>query len=175
VSISTSSVEAASATNPSTIAGWNLASISSSATSNAIEHYDFSLPGTQSINSWDLTATLTWNKDYNASGINHLLLFLLNSTGGVVASSTSMLDNVQQININPNLGINSIAPGQYDLAVEMLGGQASGIPTTDTYALAWNFVDPTTVPEPAALAIFMIGAGMLLLKRRECLGARVRS
>ncbi len=64
VSISTSSVEAASAANPSTITGWNLASISSSATSNAIEHYDFSLSGTTSVNSWDLTATLTWNKDY---------------------------------------------------------------------------------------------------------------
>ncbi len=104
---------------------------------------------------------------YNASGINNLLLFLLNSSGNVVASSTSMLDNVQQININPNIGINSIAPGQYDLAVEMLGDQASGIPTTDTYALAWNFVDPTTVPEPAAFAIFALGVGTLLMKRRS--------
>ena len=157
--------EAVSATNPATITGWNLATIAASTTSNAVENYDFNLTGT-SANSWDLTATLTWNKDYNAGGINHLMLFLLNSSGRQVAGSTSMLDNVQQININPALGINSLAPGQYDLAVEMLGG-ANAISTSDTYALAWNFVDPTTVPEPAALATFAIGLGMFMLPRKR--------
>ena len=157
--------EAASATNPATVTGWNLATIAATSTSNAVENYDFNLTGT-SVNSWDLTATLTWNKDYNASGINHLMLFLLNSSGQQVASSTSMLDNVQQININPALGINSLAPGQYDLAVEMLGG-VNAISTSDTYALAWNFVDPTTVPEPAALATFAIGLAMFMLPRKR--------
>ncbi len=163
--VSGSVSEAASATNPSTIAGWNLATIAATSTSNAVENYDFNLNGT-SVNSWDLTATLTWNKDYNASGINHLMLFLLNSSGQQVAGSTSMLDNVQQININPALGINSLAPGQYDLAVEMLGG-VNAISTSDTYALAWNFVDPTTVPEPAALATFAIGLAMFMLPRKR--------
>ncbi|MGC8541573.1 MAG: hypothetical protein ACP5QA_13225 [Phycisphaerae bacterium] len=157
--------QAASATNPATITGWNLATIAASTTSNAVENYDFNLTGT-SVNSWDLTATLTWNKNYNASGINHLMLFLLNSSGQQVASSTSMLDNVQQINVNPALGINSLAPGQYDLAVEMLGG-VNAISTSDTYALAWNFVDPTTVPEPAALATFAIGLAMFMLPRKR--------
>ena len=157
--------EAASSTNPAAITGWNLASIAATTTSNAVENYDFNLIGT-SQNSWDLTATLTWNKNYNAGGINHLMLFLLNSAGQKVAGSTSMLDNVQQININPALGINSLAPGQYDLAVEMLGG-VNAISTSDTYALAWNFVDPTTVPEPAALAIFATGLGMFMLPRKR--------
>ena len=160
--------QAASATNPATITGWNLASISASSTGNAVENYDFNLTGT-SINSWDLTATLTWNKNYNASGINHLMLFLLNSSGQRVASSTSMLDNVQQININPALGINSLAPGQYDLAVEMLGG-VNTISTSDTYALAWNFVDPTTVPEPTALAIFALGLSLLAMPKKRPAG-----
>ena len=157
--------EVASATNPATVTGWNLATIMATASSNAVENYDFNLTGT-SQNSWDVTATLTWNKDYNASGINHLMLFLLNSAGQQVAGSTSMVDNVQQININPALGINSLAPGQYDLAVEMLGG-VNAISTSDTYALAWNFVDPTSVPEPAALAIFAAGVGMFMLPRKR--------
>ncbi len=161
--------EAASTTNPSAITGWNLASIAATTTSNAVENYDFNLTGT-SQNSWDLTATLTWNKNYNASGINHLMLFLLNSSGQKVAGSTSMLDNVQQININPALGTNSLAPGQYDLAVEMLGG-VNAISTSDTYALAWNFVDPTTVPEPAALAIFAMGLSMFMLPRKRKMAA----
>jgi len=160
--------QAASAANPATITGWNLASISASSTGNAVENYDFNLTGT-SLNSWDLTATLTWNKNYNASGINHLMLFLLNSSGQRVASSTSMLDNVQQININPALGINSLAPGQYDLAVEMLGG-VNTISTSDTYALAWNFVDPTTVPEPTALAIFALGLSLLAMPKKRPAG-----
>lgn len=160
-----SAAEAASATNPATIEGWNLATITTTANNNAVENYDFNLTGASS-HSWDLTATLSWNKDYNTTGINHLMLFLLNSAGQNIAGSTSMVDNVQQININPALGINSLMPGQYDLAVEMLGG-SNAISTSDTYALAWNFVDPTSVPEPAALAIFAIGLGMFMLPRKR--------
>ena len=144
--------------------GWNLASITASSSKNAVENYDFNLPGT-SINSWDLTATLTWNKDYQASGINHLLLFLLNSSGQQVASSTSMLDNLQQININSSLGMTTLAPGQYDLAVEMLGG-SNLISNSETYALAWNFVDPVSVPEPGAIAILLAGSMFAMLKRK---------
>ena len=145
--------------------GWNLASITASSSKNAVENYDFSLPGT-SINSWDLTATLTWNKDYQASGINHLLLFLLNSSGQKVASSTSMLDNLQQINIDSALGMTTLAPGQYDLAVEMLGG-SNLISNSETYALAWNFVDPVSVPEPGAIAILLAGSMFAMLKRKS--------
>ncbi|MGC8625727.1 MAG: S8 family serine peptidase [Phycisphaerae bacterium] len=165
VNFSSQPVETASAANPFTITGWNLASIAAGTTTNAVENYDFNLPGT-SANSWDLTATLTWNKDYNASGINHLLLFLLNSSGQQVASSTSLLDNVQQINISPTLGISALRPGPYDLAVEMLGG-VNAISTSDTYALAWNFVDPTSAPEPAAFALLATGLGLMIRPRRR--------
>ena len=157
--------QTASASVPSTIRGWNLAGISASSGSNAVEHYDFNLTGT-SANSWDLTATLSWNKNYNASGINHLMLFLLNSSGQQVAASTSMVDNMQQISLNSAPGLHSLAPGQYDLAVEMLGG-VNAISTNDTYALAWNFTDPTAVPEPAALALFAIGLSMFMLPRKR--------
>jgi hypothetical protein len=149
----------------SAVTGWNLASISASSSKNAVEHYDFNLPGT-SVNSWDLTATLTWNKDYQASGINHLLLFLLNSSGQEVAASTSMVDNIQQINVNSTLGMTTLAPGQYDLAVEMLGG-SNLISTSETYALAWNFVDPVSVPEPAAAVILLAGSMLAMLKRKS--------
>jgi hypothetical protein len=157
--------QAASASIPSTIRGWNLAGISAGSGSNAVEHYDFNLTGT-SVNSWDLTATLSWNKNYTAGGINHLMLFLLNASGQQVAASTSMVDNTQQISLNSAIGLNPLAPGQYDLAVEMLGG-VNAISTSDTYALAWNFTDPTAVPEPAALAIFAIGLSMFMLPRKR--------
>ncbi len=145
--------------------GWNLAAISASSSKNAVEHYDFNLPGT-SVNSWDLTATLTWNKDYQATGINHLLLFLLNSSGQEVAASTSMVDNIQQINVNSALGMTTLEPGQYDLAVEMLGG-VNLVSTSETYALAWNFVDPVSVPEPAAAVILLAGSMLAMLKRKS--------
>ncbi len=144
--------------------GWNLASITATSKSNAVENYDFNLPGT-SVNSWDLTATLTWNKDYQANGINHLMLFLLNSSGQEVASSTSMLDNLQQINVNSALGMTTLAPGQYDLAVEMLGG-SNLISSSETYALAWNFVDPVSVPEPDTIAVLLLGSMFAMLKRK---------
>ncbi len=160
-----SATEAASSTHPSTITGWNLATIATTANNNAVENYDFNLTGASS-QSWDLTATLSWNKDYNTTGINHLMLFLINSAGQKIAGSTSMLDNVQQINVNPALGINSLIPGQYDLAVEMLGG-SNAISSSETYALAWNFADPTAVPEPATLAIFAIGLGLFMLPRKR--------
>ena len=144
--------------------GWNLASITATSKSNAVENYDFNLPGT-SVNSWDLTATLTWNKDYQANGINHLMLFLLNSSGQEVASSTSMLDNLQQINVNSALGMTTLAPGQYDLAVEMLGG-SNLISSSETYALAWNFVDPVSVPEPDTIAVLLLGSMFAMLKRQ---------
>ncbi len=163
VSFSGSYTQTVSSANPTTMEGWNLATIAAGTTCNSVENYDFSLPGT-SANAWDLTATLTWNKDYNASGINHLLLFLLNSSGQQMAASVSLLDNVQQININPALGINPLTPGQYDLAVEMLGG-VNAISTSDTYALAWNFTDPTSAPEPGVLPLLALGAGMLLMAR----------
>ncbi len=147
------------------LTGWNLASISASTSTNSVENYDFSLPGT-SINSWDLTATLTWNKNYNASGINHLLLFLLNSSGQEVAASTSMVDNLQQINIDSGLGLTALAPGQYDLAVEMLGG-SNMISTSDTYALAWNFLDPVSTPEPGAAVLLLAGSMLALLRRKS--------
>ncbi len=162
-SFSGSYTQTVSSANPTTMEGWNLATIAAGTTCNSVENYDFSLPGT-SANAWDLTATLTWNKDYNASGINHLLLFLLNSSGQQMAASVSLLDNVQQININPALGINPLTPGQYDLAVEMLGG-VNAISTSDTYALAWNFTDPTSAPEPGVLPLLALGAGMLLMAR----------
>ena len=164
-----SATQAASTATPETIMGWNLATIAATASSNAVENYDFNLTGA-SPQSWNLTATLSWNKDYNTTGINHLMLFLLNSAGQQVAGSTSMLDNLQQININPALGIGSLLPGKYDLAVEMLGG-ANALSSSETYALAWNFADPTAVPEPATLAIFAIGLGLFMLPRKRKMAA----
>jgi hypothetical protein len=87
--------------------------------------------------------------DYNASSINHMILFLLNNSS-TIASSVSVVDNVQQINISPNLNI-SLPGGNYDLMVEMLGGTYLASNTIDQYALSWNVI---SVIEPTSLEYF---------------------
>lgn len=141
--------------------GWDFNSITASTTADGENHYVFSLPGS-SNNSWDVTATLDWNKDFGAIGINHLMLYLLNSNGAAIASSTSMIDNVQQISLGGNTGLNALAPGKYDLVVQMLGGSdaiisGGSLQASEQYALAWNFTDPAQTPEPGSLVILAFG------------------
>ena len=156
-----------SASTQASLVGWNLAAITSSTTSQAAEHYIFDLPGTGS-NSYDLTATLAWDRQANQTAINNLSLYLLNSSGTEVAGSYSTIDNVQQISVS------NLTPGTYDLQVIKLGG-TSIVSAAETYALAYNFVDPAgpvsngggTLPEPAAWWLIVGGlAGLSLLPKR---------
>lgn len=140
--------------------GWNLTSITTAAPNYGLETYQLNVARPS-----DLTATLTWNKDYNTTAINHLLLFLLTPAGQQVAESASMVDNVQQINVNPALGISPLVPGQYDLAVEILGG-TNAISTSETYALAWN-LSVASVPETRTLSLLALGC-LFFAWRKGC-------
>ncbi len=131
------------------LVGWNLATITSSSTQEAIDHYDFSLPQIGN-NSYDVTATLDWNIHAYQNDMNHLNLYLLNSNGQIVGQSVSSSDNLQI------LALSGLTPGTYDLAVEKLGG--SFVTASETYALAWSIQDPAgTTPEPAALGLMAVG------------------
>ncbi len=153
------------------LVGWNLTVITSSTTSQAAEHYVFDLPSSNG-NSYDLTATLTWDRQVNQTAINNLSLYLLNSSGTEVAGSYSSIDNVQQINVS------NLAAGTYDLQVIKLGG-SSIVSASETYALAYDFVDPAgpvstnggTIPEPAAWWLIVGGLAGLCLMPKQVLAA----
>lgn len=83
---------------------------------------------------------------------------LYNAAGSLIASSTSTLDNVQQI-FTLNL-----LPGTYHLEVLDKGGAASWAARTDSYALAYNF---QAVPEPASLLLLALGFLAVPLLRRK--------
>jgi hypothetical protein len=139
------------------LVGWNLATITSSASQEAIDHYDFSMPQIGN-NSYDLTATLVWNVHAGQTQMNDLNLYLLNSSGQVVGQSISSNDNLQI------LALNGLTPGMYDLAVMKLGG--SFVTASETYALAWSIQDPAgSTPEPAALGLMAVGILGLMGKR----------
>ncbi len=155
------------------LTGWNLATITSGTSFDAAQHYLFNLPGTGG-NSYDLTATLTWNRQVNQTAINNLSLYLMSAGGSELAGSFSTIDNVQQLTVS------NMAPGSYDLQVIKLGG-TSIVSASETYALAFNFVDPAgpvsngggTIPEPATWLLMMTGAASIsLLPRRAFSRAR---
>lgn len=139
------------------IVGWNLATITSSSSQEAIDHYDFSLPNVGNNVTYSLTATLDWNIQAYQSYMNHLDLYLLNSNG-TVAESISPVDNVQQ------LVVNGLLPGNYDLAVLKQGG--AFVTPSEVYALAWR---AASAPEPQDWALMVEGAvcGWLLAKGKK--------
>ncbi|HTV63891.1 MAG TPA: hypothetical protein VMH30_15125, partial [Verrucomicrobiae bacterium] len=95
---------------------------------------------------FSLTSTLVWDRQEGQTNINHLALFLYNcANSNLVACSTSMVDNVQQIFL-PQL-----AQGTYDLQVWKAGG--AYVSASESYALAWTF---TSTP----LAISTSGANI---------------
>ena len=142
--------------------GWDFASITSSASANAINHYVFNL-GSAS----NLTATLVWNRQINQANINNLDLYLYNSLGQAVAISDSSVDNVQQ------LYTLNLAPGKYDLEVVKLGG-SSEVSSQEQYALAYSFISSSTAstPEPATLSLLVVGGTALLMRRRKPAAAK---
>lgn len=145
--------------------GWDFSSISSGISNTANYTFDLSNAG----QAYDLTSTLVWNAQvqqlvsrssvvtYNET-LNNLDLMLYNAAGSLVASSTSTLDNVQQI-----YSLN-LLPGTYRLEVLDNGGAASWAATTDSYALAYNF---QAVPEPASLLLLALGFLAVPLLRRK--------
>jgi hypothetical protein len=113
------------------LSGWDFNTNSTSATNDAVNHYCFNVPG------GTVTATLVWNRQFGETNINNMALFLFNAANSnLVACSTSLVDNVQQIFV-PQL-----AAGLYDLQVLKNGGN-NVVSDDETYALAWAFVAPT--------------------------------
>jgi hypothetical protein len=153
----------------SSLEGWNFTTITNTGSNNnytpADAHYLFNLSSTAG-SEFTLTSTLVWWKQYNASTINNLDLYLFNvSTGASIAISDSPVDNVQQ------LYVQDLAPGEYDLVVTKAGGGV--VSQNETYALAFNFAAvgaPQSVPEPGGVALGAMGLvslGMLARYRRR--------
>jgi hypothetical protein len=113
--------------------GWDFRSISHAINQDAVNHYFFDLsraPGRT------LTATLTWNRQQNQVGINNLDLFLYDAnTGNLVASSESIVDNVE------HLRLPALPAARYNLQVLKRGGLGM-ISATESYALAFEFGPP---------------------------------
>jgi hypothetical protein len=111
--------------------GWDLQTLASSATNDAVSHYFFY------VASGMVTVTLVWNRQLGETNINDLDLFLFNAANSnLVACSTSRVDNVEHIFV-PQL-----AAGRYDLQVLKNGG-TNVVSDAEAYALAWAFVAPT--------------------------------
>ena len=113
--------------------GWDLRSVSHTINQDAVNHYFFDLSGTPGRT---LTTTLTWNRQQNQIGINNLDLFLYDAhTGNLVASSESMVDNVE------HLRVPALPAGRYNLQVLKRGGLGM-VSGSETYALAFEFGPP---------------------------------
>jgi len=138
------------------LAGWNLATLTSSSTSDVVDHYILDLSQGSTIVT--LAATLTWQRandqqlanEFAANAnnpnfsqftspinsINNLDLFLYNvTTQTQVDLSHSSIDNVEQ------LYTLNLTPGKYDIQVLKNGGNVGGanvFSNSETYALAWR-------------------------------------
>jgi hypothetical protein len=118
------------------LSGWNLATNTSSTSSDTIHHYYFNVSNSIATVKFTATATLVWLRQKNQGSINNLDLFLYDcANSNLVAASTSTVDNVEHI-WHPGL-----PQGRYDLQVWKAGGTT--VSTAETYALAFEFMaDP---------------------------------
>jgi hypothetical protein len=117
-----------------TSAGWDLNSLTTPDSSNAVAHYLLNVPGTSAF-----TSTLTWDRpagtitanSIEATTLNTFELLLYNVvTNTITEESISTVDNVQY------LYMADLPAGIYDLEVVKIGLNAAT--ATDTYALAFN-------------------------------------
>jgi hypothetical protein len=123
-------------TNTAPVSGWDLNTITSTGTADAINHYYFSVTNAPKGANFTATATLVWNRQSGQSSINNLGFFLYNiATGQLMASSTSLVDNVQHVYVP------SLPAGAYDLQVWKAGG--GFVSPSETYALAYEFFSST--------------------------------
>jgi hypothetical protein len=132
------------------LSGWDFNTNTSSASDDVVKHYYFN--ATNNPGGVTLTATLVWNRQLNQSAINNLELFLYDcASSNLVASSTSLVDNVQ------HLFVPRLASGRYDLQVWKAGGVPGvGIVSfAEPYALAFAFT-------ATALTIGFDGANAVL-------------
>jgi hypothetical protein len=113
--------------------GWDFRTVSHSLNRDLVNHYFFDLGAAVGRT---LTATLAWNRQQNQIGINNLDLFLYDAnTGTMVASSESVVDNVE------HLWVQDLPASRYDLQVLKRGGVGM-TSDNETYALAFEFGPP---------------------------------
>jgi hypothetical protein len=119
----------------------------------ATDHYFFDCDAADA-SSFNLTATLVWNRNYGNTDINNLDLFLYKEDGTLVASSVSTVDNVEHLyELN-------LEPGRYVLQVYK---PEDGFATaTETYALAFNFEAGAPVAASDASAITLSSSSIQL-------------
>jgi hypothetical protein len=126
--------------------GWDLGSVTSTATQDGAKHYFFVLVG-ETNQSFTLTATLVWQRALNQAAINDLDLFLYDTTDDtLVASSQSADDNVE------HLWVRGLPSGRYDLQVFKHGGRTQRVSDNETYALTFEF-DPPASPRLSQAAL----------------------
>ena len=120
----------------SALNGWDFDTNTSDIFDDAINHYYFNVTNASDNATFTATATLVWNRQQSQTNINNLDLFLYNcANSNLVACSTSLVDNVEQVFV-PQL-----PQGRYDLQVWKAGGipDLTIVSSSETYALAWEF------------------------------------
>ena len=147
--------------NTASNTGWNLSTLTNTSTRSGFtrtyydstDHYYFNCDATEA-STFNLNATLVWNRNENRSAINNLDLFLYQEDGTLVASSISSVDNVE------HLYELDLAPGRYVLSVyKPESGRDS---TSETYALAFNFEAGAPVAADSASAVTQSSSTILL-------------
>ena len=125
------------------LSGWDYSTNTSSSSEDAVNHYFFNATNAARGGTFSFTATLIWNRHESKTSINNLALFLYNAANSnLVAASTSVVDNAQQVYV-PQL-----AQGRYDLQVWKAGG-AGIVSDAEPYALAWQiFSDSLSMTNP---------------------------
>jgi hypothetical protein len=114
------------------LSGWDFNRLTNSASTDAVNHYGFDVTNAAGAAEFTATATLVWNRRLGETNINNLDLFLFDSASGrLMAASTSVVDNVEQ------LFVPRLPAGHYDLQVLKNGGATVG--DTEDYALAFEF------------------------------------
>jgi hypothetical protein len=117
----------------STLSGWDFNTISSSASSDSVNHYYFNVTNGSNNAAFTATVSLVWNRQLNKTNINNLDLFLYDAaSSNLIDASTSLVDNVEHI------WLPQLPQGRYDLQVLKHGGVGT-VSSSETYALAFEF------------------------------------
>ncbi len=126
--------------------GWNLDALSTAGQvinlKDGVHHYYFDwTPGEGQA--FDLTATITWNRQDGKTGINNLDLYVYEEDGSsynLVAASESSVDNVEHLHIL------DMPTGRY--VIQVVSRRSGRVTSSEEYALAFRMeaVDPPADP-----------------------------
>jgi hypothetical protein len=131
------------------LSGWDYSTNNSMSSMDAVNHYIFNVTNVTQGAIFTLTSTLVWNRHQSKTNINNLALYLYDAANSnLVASSTSVVDNVQHVFV-PQLAL-----GRYDLQVWKAGG-TNLVSTNETYALAWRITSTSLNITRSGTTIFL--------------------